>query len=267
MYVVWVCLQITRLPKHGQPILLNFITEQGLGSMSDLVKEKTSSEMLVMPLKEAPTNQQLVPQSPITPRKTKRAPMRVPDDDTPRFVDLLGPKPLLAEENGREYVEYRRRIYQELDPRGPIEEMFANSAIYAYWDLQRFTAYKTNLMNACSKDALERILSLLVDDETKIRFLRGFSESDPVAREKLKDFLKSHQISLEDISAKALAENISVIQKIELLISIKEASWCKALKELEGRRDLLARRFRALHGIKEDEHFRGFPKQHPPAFS
>jgi hypothetical protein len=145
--------------------------------------------------------------------------------------------------------------------------MFVNSLISAYWDLVRVTALKIDFMNAYSKEAVERILSVLVDEQTKVYLLRGFRESDPVAMEQLKDLLKSIQMNLGEISAKALAENISVVQKIDLLIAIKEASWCKSLKELEARRDLLARRFRAVAGIKEEDQYRGFPKVHPPAFS
>ncbi len=235
--------------------------------MTDFVKEKTSSPIVGMPFEEPPRNQELVPQSQGVSRKAKRAPMRVPDDETPRFVDLLGRKPILADENARQFTEFRRRIYQELDPRGPIEEMFVNSLISAYWDLVRVTALKIDFMNAYSKEAVERILSVLVDEQTKVYLLRGFSESDPVAMEQLKDLLKSIQMNLGEISAKALAENISVVQKIDLLIALKEASWCKSLKELEARRDLLARRFRAVAGIKEENHYRGFPKTHPPVFS
>ncbi len=235
--------------------------------MNNVVKEKTSIPIVGMPLEEPPRNQELVPQAQGIPRKARHPPMRVPDDENPRFVDLLGRKPVLADESSREFVDYRRRIYEELDPRGPIEEMFVNSLITAYWDFLRLTSHKIDFMNANSKEALGRILTALIDEETKIYLLKGFSERNPVIIEQLKELLKSFQVNLGEISAKALAENISVVQKIELLIAIKEASWIKALKELEARRELLARRFRAFHGIKEEHHYRGKPKIHPPAFS
>ena len=115
--------------------------------MTDVVKEKTFGPVVGMPLDKPPLNQEFLPQSLGIPRRAKHPPMGVPDDENPRFFDLLGRKPLLEDENSREFTEFRRRIYIELDPRGPIEEMYVNSLIYAYWDFLRFTTLKIDFMN------------------------------------------------------------------------------------------------------------------------
>ncbi len=185
-------------------------------------------------------------------KKRQREPMLVPDDDVPRFRDVIGKTPLLAGENGRAFLIYRQNIYDDLQPRGPVEEMYVNSVIYAYWDFLRYSSLKAAFMSSSKIDGLDRILRVIMSDDERRDLLKRHTLNEPEAVKEVQDLLRELSINEDHITAHALAENIGTIQKLESLIAMKDATFRKVLKDLQGYRELLALKFRAKNGIEED---------------
>lgn len=185
--------------------------------------------------------------------------VRVPDEACPRVRDYLGRVPSVHGESPARYLEFRRKLDEDLKPVGPIQEMYVESLARAYWDFIRYSALKTDFLSYSATDGLERLLRAVFPEEECAKLLQDYRARDPGAIGQVQQLIDSLGINSHEIAAQALAENISVIQKFELLISMKEKAWQKAHKEFEKHSELLARRFRAFAGIKEDEQFRGIP--------
>lgn len=185
-------------------------------------------------------------------KKRDRVAIPVPDDPVPRFKDLLGRPPLLAGENGTAFSIFRQKIYADLLPSGPVEEMFVNSLIYAYWDFLRYSSLKVAFMSSSKIDGLDRILRVIKGDEERKELLKNYILNQPDAVKEVEDLLRELSINSEHVTAHALAENISTIQKLEALIASKDAAYRKTLKDLQGYREILALKFRAKNCIEED---------------
>lgn len=189
----------------------------------------------------------------------------VPDEECPRVRDYLGRVPSVHGESPARYLQFRQRMDEDLRPAGPIQEMYVESLARSYWDFIRYSTLKTDFLSFSATDGLERLLRAVLPEEECAKLLRDYRARDPEAIEQVQQLIDSLGINSHEIAAQALAENISVVQKIEQLISMKDKAWQKAHKELEKHVELLARRFRAVAGIKESEQFRGFPRnqRHP----
>lgn len=185
-------------------------------------------------------------------KKRERIAMPVPDDPVPRFRDVLGSPPLLAGENGRAFSIFRQNIYADLMPQGPVEEMFVNSLIYAYWDFLRYSSLKAAFISTSKIDGLDRILRVIMSEEERKELLKNYILNRPEAVQEVEDLLRELSINSEHVTAHALAENISTIQKLESLITAKDAAYRKILKDLQGYREILALKFKAKNGIDED---------------
>lgn len=188
-----------------------------------------------------------------TSREKKRVNIPVPDDDEPRFRDLLGSPPLMAGESGRRFLEFRRSIYADVKPCGPIEEMFVNSLIYAYWSFLQYTAHKASLMKSSSTDGIDRILRVVIDDDERKELMKKYALGEAEAIRQVDAIMHSLSFGPAEIASQTLAANISDIQKIEGQIAAKDNAWRKALRELEGYRAILALKFKMKVGVEEDQ--------------
>lgn len=193
--------------------------------------------------------------------KNDAATVPVPEEEYGRVRDYLGRVPSVEGENPVRYLEFRRQLNEDLRPNGPIQQMYVESLARAYWDYIRYSTLKTDFLSFSATDGLRRVLRAILGAEESERLVQLYSTRDPEAIQEVQKLIDSLGINAHEISAQALAENISLVQKIEQLIAMKDKAWQRAHRELEKHAELLARRFRAVAGIKESEHFRGFPKK------
>jgi hypothetical protein len=159
--------------------------------------------------------------------------VRVHDDACPRVSDYLGRVPSVHGESPARYLEFRRKLDEDLKPVGPIQEMYVESLARAYWDFIRYSALKTDFLSYSSTDGLERLLRAVLSEEECANLLQNYKARHPEAIEQVQQLIDSLGINSHEIAAQALAENISVVHKIEQLISMKEKAWQKAHKDLE----------------------------------
>ena len=180
-------------------------------------------------------------------------------EEFPRTQDHFGRIPTVQGENPVRYLEFRRKLDEDLRPKGMIEGMFVETVGRLYWDFITYSTLKTDFLSSTSTDGVERLLRAMLSEQDSAELFRRYRARDLEAVSQVQRLIDSLGIDRQQVAAQALAKNLTEVQKIEGLISAKEKGWQKALKNLEQHRELLARRFRALTGIKESEHFRGFP--------
>ena len=192
--------------------------------------------------------------------KNIREPVMAPYEEFPRIRDYFGRVPTVPGESPVSYLEFRRRLDEELKPVGPIQDIFVETLARAYWDYIRYSTLKADFLSSSSTDGVERLLRAMMPEQESVELLRNYRLRDDEAIAKVQQMIASLGVNSQQIAAQAFVENISVVQKIESLISIKDKAWQRAHKNLEQHKELLARRFRAVAGIKESEHFRGLPR-------
>jgi hypothetical protein len=95
------------------------------------------------------------------------APSRQPASDLPVRTparSLLGPRPLIAGEDGAEYDDILQRISADAAPGDFIEEIWVRNVGDLVWESIRLRRLKAQLMQAAAYQGLEEVLTPLLDD-------------------------------------------------------------------------------------------------------
>jgi hypothetical protein len=80
------------------------------------------------------------------------------------------------------------------------------------------------------------------DRKSSDHLSRRWAAGDAAAKEEVKPFLEQHSLSEDFITTKTFEQNLDNIAKFDKLISHYDQRRDSAVKELEKRRDILARR-------------------------
>jgi hypothetical protein len=178
---------------------------------------------------------------------------------------LLGPPPLLEGEDAVAYDALKSRILSAVKPQDAIEEIWVRDILDLLWETTRLRRQKAKLMHASARSGLYTLLRPLVDDLEMLRapflhdassdethyasleeLIRGWVLGEPEAVKEVKQILGRAGLDKESIAAQTLAVNCDVFEKIDRMIMQTEARRHVVLREIDRRRDALARRLREV---------------------
>ena len=166
--------------------------------------------------------------------------------------DVLAPYhsalPLIDGETRPDYEAFHASCLRAVKPADAIERVWLQDFIDYTWEAQRLRGMKAALLQVNKRRAVERLIRDLVDTN-KINFRvssmsQGWSSGEPNAVKYVEVLLHEHGLTDTSVMAKAVEICLPVLEKIDKLINGYDYRRDAALRELEKRRDLLAKRAR-----------------------
>jgi len=159
--------------------------------------------------------------------------------------DLFDNSPLLASENSQIYSNLLSAIADDVKPEGVIEWLWLKDLVLQTWEIQRCWAFKKCIIERrreAHKHTNDTFLTILPESEQTARARRFISPS----------------LNTETESARAFSESIDVLEKLTHQIASLERRRDNTLREIELRREILARRPKEashkLVEVKESKH-------------
>jgi hypothetical protein len=166
---------------------------------------------------------------------------------------LLGPPPLLEGEDASTYHALKSRILSAVKPEDAIEGMWVRDILDLLWETVRLRRLKAKLMRATAHQGLQELLRPLVHNSMLPDIGQGWARRDPGTMKAVKDILSRAGLDEEDIAAQTLALGRDTFETIDRMIMQTEARRHVVLREIDRRRDAVARRLRDVSSEVENE--------------
>ncbi len=170
------------------------------------------------------------------PRQVRLAPENEPD-----LQSLLGPPPVLEGEDASAYEALKFRIFSAVKPEDAIEQMWVRDVLDLLWETTRLRRLKAELMHAAAHEGLKRLLSPLVRFTSLNELVQGWALRYPETVKEVNEILRQAGLGEEAIAAQTLAAKLDTFEKIDRMIMQTEARRHVVLREIDRRRDVLAR--------------------------
>ena len=156
--------------------------------------------------------------------------------------------PLIDGETRADYESFHASCLRTVKPADAIEQVWLQDFIDYTWEAQRLRRMKAALIQANKRRAVERLIRDLADKETALydskSLSKKWSSGEGGAIDFFETLLDQHDLTDASVMAKAVEICLPVLEKIDKLISAYDYRRDAALRELEKRRDLLAKRAR-----------------------
>jgi hypothetical protein len=169
---------------------------------------------------------------------------------------LFGPPPLIQGEDPAAYEAFAAQVIAAVGPVDVLEEIWTRDFIDLSWEVQRLRRLRTKYLKSATHDATKEAIRFHAPLFGREDFLRGWERKDPEIMKEAALILKNADLDTEDLAAKAFGQRIAVFEKIDRLITTAEGRRNLALREIERRRDSLARRIQNAAPMIEDGEFR-----------
>lgn len=165
--------------------------------------------------------------------------------------------PLIDGESGHDFQAFQEACLRDIAPKGALEKIWAQDVIGYSWDVLRLRRLKVEVLRAGRKHAVAKLLgqyrlrksaldnSIFIVDEDYNTALE-WEAGEPDAVKKVRRVMERYGLGPDAIMAIALQENLDTIEQIDRLIDAAEFRRNAILRDLEKRRDLLARRARQV---------------------
>ena len=185
---------------------------------------------------------------PSTPKRANKLSAREEMDSVELLACSVPHLPLIKGENLAEYEDFLMSSISYLKPTNIIEKIWLQDIIDYTWEALRLKNMKTSFIQSKMKEAVKWIIYEYVKGAVDLsqaeRVAMEWSEGDAAAVEFVEGLIREHGLGESVILAKALKGNLMTIERIDKLIASYNYRRDTALRELEKRRDLLARRAR-----------------------
>ena len=133
--------------------------------------------------------------------------------------------------------------------------MWVRDVLDLLWETTRLRRLKAELMHAAAHEGLKRLLHPLVGFISLNELVEGWARRNPETVKKVNEILSQAGLGEEAITAQTLAAELDTFEKIDRMIMQTEARRHVVLREIDRRRDVLARRLReASAGIEDGEY-------------
>jgi hypothetical protein len=158
----------------------------------------------------------------------------------------IAPSPLLPGEAEADYVGVAVRIVAVAQPRDTIEEFLTRDVIELTWDILRLRRMKAGLLRAAAGKGVRRILSTIedVNDTYDLarkadHFAQEWASGRASARREFAGVLKKAGLTMDDVMAEALANEIDSFERFDRMLASAEARRNNALREIDRHRSAL----------------------------
>lgn len=164
---------------------------------------------------------------------------------------LLGPAPLLEGEDADAYEELNHRVRAAVGPVDVIEEIWVRDIVDLLWETMRLRRLKVAYLQAYAHEGLNELLKSLVGD-IRYNLVLGWRRGETAARREVRVLLRQAGLDEEVIIAETLSLNLYELEQIDRMIMQTEARRNAALREVDRRREAVARRLREACAVVED---------------
>jgi hypothetical protein len=139
--------------------------------------------------------------------------------------------PVLITECVDEFVALRERLYDEIAPKGIIEERWVDDLATVIWDIMRLLRIKAEILNGAFYQALQEILKQVWSEEFEdyLARERAIAElawqwlgNDSDAKEKVAQLLGQHQLDETAIEAESFRMRAEDLERLDFMLSRAE---------------------------------------------
>ena len=154
--------------------------------------------------------------------------------------------PLLASENGQEYAHLFRETVDAINPVGVIEWFWVQDIAWYRWEIRRLRAFKRDIIEhqrgvRADNLAIEAFVEKHKAENPNLPiFSEHLIRQEPIDPELRRELTPKLDTELD--SAVAFSESIDRIDKVERQIASLEHRLRITLREIEIRREIIARR-------------------------
>ena len=157
--------------------------------------------------------------------------------------------PLIDGENLSDYEAFQDACLSAIKPKDAIEQIWLRDFIDYSWESLRLRRMELALIHVSRKDAVQRLVRECLGDDISAYqvskdLAQGWSASDEEDVSTVEALLSKHGFDLDSIFAEAISLKLKDIERIDKLIASYDYRRDAAIRELEKRRDLLAKRAR-----------------------
>ncbi len=166
-------------------------------------------------------------------------------DLLPAYVHTL---PLIDGEKRSDYEAFHASCLRALQPTDAIETVWLQDFIDNTWEAQRLKKMKFAIIQMGRRDAVRR----LIKEYSQGEFSEGesyalalrWSEGNSSATDFVAVLIKKYELGEAAVMVRAMENSLPTLERIEKLIATHNYRRDASLRELEKRRDILAKRAR-----------------------
>ena len=170
----------------------------------------------------------------------------------PEIQSLLDKHPVITGEDAETYDNLLAHVALEVKPTGIIEWLWVKDVVDLAWEVRRLRRLKVNLLRVARREALATILMPLLDGgsllsdsyHTSRQLASACIEGQAAARKRVDALLQKNRLGVDAVMAQALSQKLDDIERIDRMMATAESRRDKTIREIETRRDSLARRLR-----------------------
>ena len=167
-------------------------------------------------------------------------------------LEIFGPPPLLDGESLEVYDTLLARVTGTVNPKDIIEEIWVHDIVDLVWEILRLRRLKVALLSSSVGRGLHK---LYADREGygMGSLITRWSAREPAAVKEVKQFLKEHGLTMNDVMAHSFVACLDEIERIDIAISRAEARRNAAQREIERRRSVFGQMLqRTVQQIEHD---------------
>lgn len=172
-------------------------------------------------------------------------------------VDIFDPPPLLDGEDEAEYVGFVEQCIAAINPVDAIERVWLQDFIDNTWDIKRLRRIKMSVIHAARKSAVKSLIGHYTEHGKYSPHARhiadNWSEGKTEFLDYVREILETNGLSEHAIIAEAFRDQFKVLEPIDGLIASYSYRRDAAIRELERRRDSLAKRAREFAKAEAEE--------------
>lgn len=201
----------------------------------------------------------------VMPKKRTASPPTVASSSAPPVLERvigIAPAPLLPGEAEADYFGVATRIAAIVQPKDAIDEFLVRDVIDLTWEIFRLRRMKAALLRASTGEGVDRILSATGNNQFSFGVLGGptfaqkWASGDVSARVEFAKILKKAELTMDEIMAATLAQEIGCLERLDRMLASAEARRNNALREIDRHREALGAKVRQAVDDVQDAEFR-----------
>ena len=178
------------------------------------------------------------------------------DQAAARLSDaFFGPPPLLEGEDTAAYAALLKQVRDGVAPDGVIEDIWVRDVVDITWEILRQRRFKALTIKSARITALRAILDPHVGYYEAEKLAKKWEAGEAQAEKEVAANLMRLKLTMDDVNARAYALKLDAIERMDRMIAQAEARRNLVLREVERRRDALARRLRDSVADVQDAEF------------
>jgi hypothetical protein len=190
---------------------------------------------------------------------------------------IFGPAPILEGENEQAYGELLAQVSNAVNPSDMIERIWVRDIVDLTWDILRWRRVKTRFLAQAALNLLTEKLTYALREQvdydesnaqemdfytssTAGKLSEKWSASDSAATKKVEKLLRTQNLTIDDVVAEALMDQIDGIERVDHLTTVAEGRRIAVLREIDRHRVAFSQELRGAVREIDAEYERVEPK-------